>query len=64
MTTLTINMKRSICALGADTSFLLDGVLGGHDDERIGQRVALFADRHRRSCIASSSALCTLAGAR
>ena len=38
-------MKRSICASGSGIgALLLDRVLRGHDDERIGQGVALVAD--------------------
>jgi hypothetical protein len=45
-------------------AFLLDRVLGGHDQERIGQREGFLPMVTWRSCMASSSALCTLAGAR
>jgi len=45
-------------------AFLFDRVLRGHDEKRLWQRVGLPADVTCRSCIASSKALCTLAGAR
>jgi hypothetical protein len=45
-------------------ALLLDRVLRRHHDEGLGQLEGRVADGDLRSCIASSSALCTLAGAR
>jgi hypothetical protein len=58
-------MNRSTCASGSGIRALgLDRVLRRHHEERDRERCVSRPIVTWRSCIASSSALCTLAGAR